>query len=122
MFFLGKEQSNGASEAGQVSQPVRFCEPGLGDLSKLTTPAYFWGVKLTFVVVTFFGHVQCLRFVIARIFWSCSNLSLVIFIWSCERASYEAFLMTKVLIINNHFKFNSTINPQLSLAENFLLK
>ena len=31
-----------ASEAGQVSQPVQACKPGLGDLSKLTTPAYFY--------------------------------------------------------------------------------
>ena len=31
------------------------------------------GVKLTFVVVVFFGHVQLLRFVIVKNFWSCSN-------------------------------------------------
>ena len=47
-FFLVKERRDGASEAGQVSQPVRACEPGLGDLSKLTAPAYFLGVKLMF--------------------------------------------------------------------------
>ena len=27
------KQSDGASKAGQVSQPVRACKPGLGDLS-----------------------------------------------------------------------------------------
>ena len=51
MFFLVEEQSDRASKAGQVSQPVRTCNSGLGDLSKLTAPAYFWGVKLMFVGV-----------------------------------------------------------------------
>ena len=50
MFFLVEEQCDRASEAGQVSQPVQACEPGLGDLSKLTAPAYFLGVKFMFVV------------------------------------------------------------------------
>ena len=73
MFFLVEEQSNGASEAGQVSQQVCVCEPGLGDLSKLTAPVYFLGVKLIFVIVIFYGHVQLLRFVVVKKFWSCSN-------------------------------------------------
>ena len=46
MFFLVEERSDRASEAGQVSQPVQACEPGLGDLSKLTAPAYFFGGKV----------------------------------------------------------------------------
>ena len=50
MFFLVEEQCDRASEAGQVSQPVQACEPVLGDLSKLTAPAYFFGVKFMFVV------------------------------------------------------------------------
>ena len=54
---------------------VRACKPGLGDMSKPTLLAYFLGVKLTFVVVIFFGHVQLLRFVVVKIFWSCSNLN-----------------------------------------------
>ena len=58
VFFLVEEQSNGASKAGQVSQPVRACEPGLGDLSKLTAPAYFLGVKLMLVGVMNFGQIQ----------------------------------------------------------------
>ena len=33
----------------------------------------FFGVKLMFVVVIFFGHVQLLRFVVVKIFRSCSN-------------------------------------------------
>ena len=37
MVFLVEERS----VAGQVSQPVQACEPGLGDLSKPTAPAYF---------------------------------------------------------------------------------
>ena len=41
VFFLVEEQSDGAREAGQVSQPVRACEPELGDLSKPAAPAYF---------------------------------------------------------------------------------
>ena len=41
VFFLAEERR----EAGQVSQPVKAWEPGLGDLSKPTAPAYFWGVK-----------------------------------------------------------------------------
>ena len=73
MFFLAEEQSNGASKAGQVSQSVRACEPGLGDLYKLTAPAYFFGVKLMFEVVLNFGYVQLLRFVVLKKFWSCSN-------------------------------------------------
>ena len=44
IFFLVEERS----EAGQVSQPVRACEPGLGDLSKPTAPAYY---QLMFVLV-----------------------------------------------------------------------
>ena len=39
VFFLVEERS----EAGQVSQPVQACEPGLGDLSKPTETAYFLG-------------------------------------------------------------------------------
>ena len=61
VFFLVEEQS----EAGQVSQPVRACQPGLGDLSKPTAPAFFGGVKLMFVCVMLmfvgvmnFGQVQ----------------------------------------------------------------
>ena len=54
VFFLVEERS----EAGQVSQPVRACEPGLGDLSKLTAPAYFFGEKLMFVGVMNFGKIQ----------------------------------------------------------------
>ena len=57
-FLLVEEQSNGASEAGQVSQPVGACELGLGDLSKPTAPAYFFGIKLMFVGVMNFGQIQ----------------------------------------------------------------
>ena len=73
MFFLVEEQSDGASEAGQVSQPVRACEPGLGDLSKLTAPAYFFVIKVMFVGVVNFGQIQKLRFVGVKNFWSCST-------------------------------------------------
>ena len=69
VFFLVEEWS----EAGQVSQPVRACEPGLGDLSKPTAPAYFFGVKLMFVGVMNFGQIQKIRFVVVNIFWSYSN-------------------------------------------------
>ena len=68
-FFLAEEWSDGPSKAGQV----RAYEPGLGDLSKPTAPAFFGGVKLMFVVVVFFGHVQLLRFFIVKNFRSCSN-------------------------------------------------
>ena len=81
-------QRDWASKAGQVSQPGQACEPGLGDLSEPTTPAYFWGVKLTFGAVIFFSHVQLLGFVNVKIFRSCSNLILVIFICSCEQPQY----------------------------------
>ena len=57
----------------QVSQPVQACEPGLGDLSKLTAPAYFFGIKLMFVGVMNFGQVQKIRFVGVKKFRSCSN-------------------------------------------------
>ena len=51
VFFLVEERS----EAGQVSQPVRACKLGLGDLSKPTAPAYFLGEKLMFVSDMNFG-------------------------------------------------------------------
>ena len=60
-----------ASEAGQVSQPVRACKPGLGDLFKPTAPAYFFGIKLMFVGVVNFGRIQKIRFIIVINFWSC---------------------------------------------------
>ena len=88
-FFLVEEQSDGAIEAGQVFQPVWAWELGLGDLSKLTAPAYFWGVKLMFVGVVNFGHVPTLRFISVRIFWSKFNQNLVILIRSCEHVSCE---------------------------------
>ena len=40
-----------------------------------------------------FGNVQLLRFVIAKFFWSCSNQNSVIFIWSCELASYKIIFL-----------------------------
>ena len=83
MFFLVEEQS----EAGWVSQPVQACELGLGDLSNLTTPAYFFGVKLMFFGVMNFGHVPTLRFVGVKIFRSKSNQNSLILIRSCELAS-----------------------------------
>ena len=43
VFFLVEERSDEAREARQVSRPVQACEPGLGDLSKPTAPAFFWG-------------------------------------------------------------------------------
>ena len=43
VFFLVEEWSDGASKAGEVSQPVWSCQPRLGDLSKLTAPTYFFG-------------------------------------------------------------------------------
>ena len=67
VFFLVEERS----EAGQVSQPVRAWESGLGDLSKPTAPAYFFGRM--FVGVMNFGQIQKIRFVVANIFWSHSN-------------------------------------------------
>ena len=69
-FFLVEEES----EAGQESQPVPACEPGLGDLSKLTAPAYFHGVKLMFSGVLKSGHVQKIRFTGVKIFRSYFSL------------------------------------------------
>ena len=88
VFFLVEEQSDGASEAGQVSQPVQACEPGLGDLPKPTTPAPFLGVKLMFVVIMNFSNVKK-RFVVVKICWSNSSQFSVILIWSSELASYN---------------------------------
>ena len=45
VFLLEEEQSDGASKAGEVSQPMPACEPGLGDLSKPTSTAYFLEVN-----------------------------------------------------------------------------
>ena len=73
VFFLVEERSDGVSKAGQVPQPVGACEPGLGDLSKLTAPTYLWGKVSVCHCSVFRGHVQLLKFVIVKIFWSCSN-------------------------------------------------
>ena len=75
-----------------MSQPVRACEPGLGDLSKPTSPAYFLGVKLMFVSVMNFGQIQKIRFVVVKIFWSNSNQFSVILIGSSELASISMML------------------------------
>ena len=56
-----------------MSQPVPACEPGLGDLSKLTAPAFFGGVKLMFVGVMNFSQIQRIMFVIVNINQSYSN-------------------------------------------------
>ena len=60
VLFLVEKQS----VAGQVSQPVGACEPGLGDRTSM-----FWGVKLMFVGVTNFGQIQKIRFIVVQIFW-----------------------------------------------------
>ena len=57
-FFLEEERSDGVSKAWQVSQPVGACELGLGDLSKPTSTAYFWGVKLMLVGVMNFSQIK----------------------------------------------------------------
>ena len=73
-----------------MSQPVQACEPGLGDLSKPTAPAYFFGVKLMFVGVVLmfvgvmnFGQVQKIRFFM-KIFWSNSYQFLAILVRSSK--------------------------------------
>ena len=83
-------QSHGASKAGQVSQQVQACEPGLGDLSKPTAPAYFLGGKLMFVRVMNFGQNQKIMFVVVKIFWSNYNQFLVILICSSKLASKQS--------------------------------
>ena len=83
VFFLVEEGSDGACKAGQESQPVQACEPGLRDLFNHTAPAYFFGVKLIFVSVVNFGQVQKLRFVGVKNFRSCSNPNLGHLHWSC---------------------------------------
>ena len=40
-------------------KPVQACEPGLGDLSKPTAPAYFFGVKLMFVCKCHVNVCRC---------------------------------------------------------------
>ena len=60
---------------------------GLGDLSKLTVPEYFLGVKLMFVSVMNFDQVQKIKFVLVKNFWSNSNQFSVILIRSSELAS-----------------------------------
>ena len=75
MFFLEEEQSDGASEAWQVSQPVRACKPGLGPGGPVQAnhTSIFLGVKLMFDGVMNFGQVQKIRFIVVKIFWSYSN-------------------------------------------------
>ena len=60
----------GLARLWQDSQQVRACEPGLGDLSKPTAPAYFFGLKLMFVGVMNSGQINKIRFVIVKKFWS----------------------------------------------------
>ena len=97
MLFFVEERSGGAIEAGQLSQPVRACDLGLGDLSKLTPPAYFLGVKLMFVGVANFGQTQKIRFIVVKIFWSYSNQFWVILIWSSKLASFKIKFIKKSL-------------------------
>ena len=113
VFFLVEERRDRANEeAGQVSQPVRACEPGLGDLFKPTAPAYFWGVKLIFVGVVNFGHVQLLRFVVLKIFGHVLTLILVVLIQSSNLACLNFFCSTynfqKVIFIVRHFIVSKT--------------
>ena len=70
VFCLVEEQSDGASKAGQVSQLV---QAGAGGPVQADRISIFFGVKLMFVVVIFFGHVQLLRFVVVKNFRPCSN-------------------------------------------------
>ena len=67
VFFLVEERIDRASKAGQVSQPVQACEPGLGDLSKLIAPRGV--VKLVLVGVMNFGQIKK-RYVVVKIFRS----------------------------------------------------
>ena len=70
-FFLVEERRDRASKPGQVSQPVQACEPGLGDLSKLTAPACFFVVKVMFIGAMNFGQIQKLGLVSVKNFQSC---------------------------------------------------
>ena len=80
----------------------------------------FWGVKLIFVVVIFFGHVQLLRFVVVKIFRSCSNLNSVIFILSCELASIKAFLQTLMTTCSKLSTFFIGLVPALLLQQELI--
>ena len=70
VLLLVEEQSDRASKAGQVSQPVQAFEPGLGDLFKPTAPEYFLEVKLMFVGVMNFGQIKIKFGQILINFWS----------------------------------------------------
>ena len=72
---------------------------GAGEPVQSDHTSMFWGEKLTFVVVTFFGHVLLLRFVVVKMFWSYSNLNLVIFIRSCELASLKSQIFVFFIIL-----------------------
>ena len=63
-----------------MSQPVRACKLGPGDLSKPTAPAYLFGVKLMFIGGVNFGQVKKIRFVGVNIFQYVLTLISVIFI------------------------------------------
>ena len=86
IFFIVEEQSYKASKAGQVSQPVQACKPGLGTCPSRPHQHFFGGVKLMFVGVVNFGQIQKISFVNVKIFWSNFNQFLVIMIWSSELA------------------------------------
>ena len=116
-FFLVEEYILRASEAGQVSQPVQACQPGLGDPSKPTAPAYFWEVKLMFVNVTNFDQIKKIRFIVVKIFWSYFNKFSFLLIWSSKLASFKSLKLNFFFRNFQSFPQKDTIKSAKGLTE-----
>ena len=69
MFFSCRRAKQGW--AGVPASVSLWAGPG-GTVQANRT-SIFLGVKLMFVIIVFFSHVQSLRFVVVNNFWSCSN-------------------------------------------------
>ena len=89
---------------------MQACKLGLGDLSKPTAPANFFGVKLMsvgvmlmFVGIMNFGQVQKIRFVVVKIFWSNSNQFLVILICKLVSLNLHLNYFTKLNKVDRNF-------------------
>ena len=77
----------------------------------------FLGEKLMFVSVMNFDQIKKIRFVVVKIFWSCSNQFSVILIWSSELASLKLVFDKIRFLIRLCYKVVLKIMEKLSLKK-----
>ena len=74
---------------------------------------YFWSCSMVDVChCKFFRHVQLLRLVIVNFFWSNLNQNLVIFIQSCELASF--FLILQFICVQFLFQLSNRFKSRVA--------